>query len=235
MKILGIDTETTGLTPSDNRIIEIGAVLWDWNTGTPLRMLSQFVIPEMPIPEEITKLTGITEEMIEQYGVLEEDVLRELSGLICDADYLMAHKAEFDMGFIDQAFTRRGMTAPGKICLCSLEDIKYPPEIKTRNLRHLAAEYGFLNPFAHRAIFDVLTMLKLAEQFNLEDIIARSQEPTVYVQAIVSFDEKELAKERGYHWCGAKKMWWRSWKQNDYEADKAECGFRTVILQGPPE
>jgi DNA polymerase-3 subunit epsilon len=158
-----------------------------------------------------------------------------LNGLIEDADYLMAHKAEFDKGFIETAMAHRGYADSGKQWLCSMEDIRYPPEIKTRNLLHLAAEHGFAPSFRHRAIFDVLTMLKVAESYNLEDIIARSQEPTVYVQAIVSFDEKELAKERGYHWCGAKKTWWRSWKQNDFEADKAECGFRTVILQGPPE
>jgi DNA polymerase-3 subunit epsilon len=234
--VCGIDFETCGLDPVADRVIEVGACLYDWNTGVPLQLLSSFIHIEKPLPEEIVKLTGITDELLENYGRPAQDVFADLHYLFGKSDHVMAHNGTaFDRKFYDAAVEREEAFGYDGLWLDSMTDIKFPPEIKTRNLRHLAAEYGFLNPFAHRAIFDVLTMLKLAEQFNLEDIIARSQEPTVYVQAIVSFDEKELAKERGYHWCGAKKMWWRSWKQNDYEADKAECGFRTVILQGPPE
>jgi len=96
--VLGVDTETTGLDCTVDRITEIGAVLYDWNPGIPLRIFSVLVIPEKPIPEEVMKVNGITEAMIENYGVLEEDALRELSTLICEADYLMAHNAAFDRG-----------------------------------------------------------------------------------------------------------------------------------------
>ena len=233
--VLGVDTETTGLDCTVDRITEIGAVLYDWNPGIPLRIFSVLVIPEKPIPEEVMKVNGITEAMIENYGVLEEDALRELSTLICEADYLMAHNAAFDRGFIDQAFLRRKMTAPEKPCLCTREDIKYPAEITTRKLSYLAAEAGFVNPFRHRAIFDVLTMLKTAEEHNLEDIIKRSLEPTVYVQAHVSFDEKELAKAKMFQWCGPKKIWWKALKENDYREEKPDYAFRSSIMQEKPE
>ena len=127
------------------------------------------------------------------------------------------------------------MTMLDRPWLDTIIDIKFPESIKTRNLHHLGADHQTLNPFRHRAVFDVLTMFKVMEHYDIDAIIARSKEPVLYVQALVSFEEKELAKERGYHWCAPKKIWWRSWKSSDFEADKLECGFRTQFLNGAPE
>ena len=236
MKIVGLDFETTGLSPVEDRIIECGACLYDWDSKTPLQLMSEFVHPERPIPEEITKLTGITDGMVDGYGISEREALIELDILFSGADYAMAFNgSNFDLPFYLAACNRLGIEASGIFWLDASSDVKYAPEIKTRNLQHLAAEHLILNPFRHRAVFDVLTMLKIAERYDLDAIISKAAEPTIYAQAVVSFDEKELAKERGYHWFAPRKLWWRSWKQSDYEADKMECGFRTQLLTGAPE
>jgi hypothetical protein len=78
-------------------------------------------------------------------------------------------------------------------------------------------------------------MFKVAEKYSFDDILARAAEPTLYVQALVSFDEKELAKARGYRWYAPTKTWWREFKKSDFEADKLECGFRTQLLERAPE
>ena len=93
MRILGIDFETTGLDAKEDRIIEVGAVLWDWETGTPLQLLSSLVHPERYIPEEITKLTGITNEAVSDFGRPEDEVFNDLWYLLGCADYAMAHNA----------------------------------------------------------------------------------------------------------------------------------------------
>jgi DNA polymerase III subunit epsilon len=238
MKILGLDFETTGLSWKEDRIIEVGAVLYDWDTETPLCLLSQLVDPKRPIPEEISKLTGITDALIASYAKPENDVLDSLLCLMGQADYVMAHNgSEFDKLFFDalMARLRPGTTTYDKPWLDTRYDIVFPESITTRNLRFLAAEHGFLNPFAHRAVFDVLTMLRVARQYPLESIIARAKEPNVCVQAIVSFDDKEKAKARGYYWFGPKKLWWRSMKVSDYEVEKTTCGFNTTILTEKPE
>jgi DNA polymerase III alpha subunit (gram-positive type) len=236
MKIIGLDFETTGLSATDDRIIEEGACLFDWDSKTPLQLLSEFVHPERPIPEEITKLTGITDAHVDEYGISEREAMIELDMLFARADYAMAFNGfNFDQPFYIATCKRLGIEPSGILWLDASADVKYAPEIKTRNLQHLAAEHLILNPFRHRAVFDVLTMLKIAQGYDLDAIIARAAEPTLYVQAIVSFDEKELAKERGYHWCAPKKIWWRSWKQSDFEVDKFECPFRTQLLNGAPE
>ena len=235
MRIVGIDFETTGLDAKEDRIIEVGAVLWDWESGTPLQLLSSLVHPGRDIPEEITKMTGITNDAVSDFGRPEDEVFNDLWYLMGCADYAMAHNAPFDKGFYDAANARMAPTVAQKVWLDTKMDIQYPESITTRNLRHLACEHNFLNPFSHRAVFDVLTMLKLASCYSLAHIIARAAEPTLYVQALVSFDEKEKAKARGYYWCAPKKIWWRTFKQSDYTAEKDVCGFRTQLLAGAPE
>jgi DNA polymerase-3 subunit epsilon len=234
VKILGLDVETTGLLAAEDRITEVGACLFDWDTQTPLVILSTLVEPGIPIPEEITKLTGITDGMVEDFGRKEDDVMADLHYLIQRANYVMAHNAAFDKGFVEAAMFRNGFTNQGA-WVCSKNDIKYPESITTRHLNYLAAEAGFVNPWKHRAIFDVMTMLRLASAYDLDAIIARSLEPTLFVQALVSFDEKELAKARGYRWYAPTKTWWREFKSSDYDADKQECGFRTQLLTKAPE
>jgi DNA polymerase-3 subunit epsilon len=236
MLILGIDFETTGLDPKQDRIIEVGAVLWDWEAGAPLQLFSSIVDPERPIPEEITKITGITDELIGKYGQTEAKGLSDLRFLFGCADYAMAHNGTaFDKLFFDAAIERLGWINSTKTWLDTKTDIKYPEHITTRNLRHLASEHEFLNPFSHRAVFDVLTMLRVASQYSLSEIIARANEPTLFVQALVSFNEKDLAKARGYYWCAPQKVWWRTFKQSDYMAERDTCGFQTAILPGSPE
>ena len=68
MNLIGIDTETTGLNSAEDRILEVGAVLMDWQTGVPLQILSKLVRPDRPIPPEITKINGIDDEMVDCYG-----------------------------------------------------------------------------------------------------------------------------------------------------------------------
>lgn len=236
MLILGVDFETTGLLPEEDRIIEVGAVLWNTEKRIPVQVMSEFIDPERPIPEEITAITGITNDLIQAYGNPEAAIIGRLADWVDLCDYVMAHNGTtFDKLFFDAAMERTNIFVPQRLWLDSKIDIRFPEAITTRNLRHLAAEHNFLNPFSHRAIFDVLTMLKVASEYDWQATIARAQEPTLFVQALVSYDDREKAKGRGYYWCAPQKMWWRTFKQSDYLADKEVCGFRTVLLQGAPE
>jgi DNA polymerase-3 subunit epsilon len=237
MIICGLDFEATSLDVKEARIIEIGAVLWDTELQVPVKILCTLVDPMVEVPEETTALTGITSDMIQTYGISEEKAVGGLAGLMFESEYCMAHNgAIYDYPLWKNTLERMGRTAdPSGTWIDSRTDIKMPESIVTRNLKYLAAEFGFINPFPHRALFDVLTMFKIASQFKWEDIIARSKEPTLYVQAIVSFDEKELAKARGYRWYAPTKLWWKEFKASDYATDKLECGFRTQLLDKAPE
>jgi DNA polymerase-3 subunit epsilon len=243
MLLLGIDTETSGLDSTKDRIIEYGVVLFDWDTKTPVQMISELIDPtmdvggsEFPLSEEIVKLTGITDAMLASYGVYETDVLRKVNEMAHFADFRVGHNCNvFDALFVSEAYKRTGLLEPDLPWIDSIIDVKYPESIKTRNLKHLAAEHNFLPGFSHRAVFDVLTMFRVMSGYDLDAIIERSKEPMVYLQALVSFDEKEKAKERGYRWYAPGKVWWKPLKQSDAEIEVAECGFRTNRLERAPE
>jgi len=90
------DIETTGFSPTQNRIIEIGAV--KVVSGEIVDTFSEFINPEVPIPFQIEKLTGITDAMVMNAPKVDEILPRFLA--FCDGAVMVAHNADFDMSFI---------------------------------------------------------------------------------------------------------------------------------------
>ncbi len=99
------DIETTGFSPVENRIIEIGAV--KVCGGKIVDRFSSFVNPEVPIPFEIEKLTSISDDMVVGARKIEE-VLPEFLAF-CEGCMLVAHNASFDMSFIIENCNRQGI------------------------------------------------------------------------------------------------------------------------------
>ncbi len=99
------DIETTGFSPVENRIIEIGAV--KVCGGKIVDHFSAFVNPEVPIPFEIEKLTGIRDDMVVDAEKI-ETVLPEFLRF-CEGCMLVAHNARFDMSFIMENCNRQGI------------------------------------------------------------------------------------------------------------------------------
>ncbi len=99
------DIETTGFSPVHNRIIEIGAVkIVD---GQIADRYSAFVNPDVPIPFEIEKLTGINDDMV--MGAPMIDVILPQFFDFCQDAVLVAHNANFDMSFIIENARRLGL------------------------------------------------------------------------------------------------------------------------------
>ncbi|MCD8037904.1 MAG: PolC-type DNA polymerase III [Lachnospiraceae bacterium] len=98
------DIETTGFSPVSNRIMEIGAVKVE--KGEIVDRFSAFVNPEVPIPFEIEKLTGINDSMVMEADTI-DTVLPEFLDFAADA-ILVAHNAGFDVSFIRENAKRQG-------------------------------------------------------------------------------------------------------------------------------
>ncbi len=90
------DIETTGFSPTKNRIIEIGAVRVE--AGKIVARMDEFVNPDVPIPFEIERLTGINDAMVMDAPRI-ETVLPQFLEFARDA-VLVAHNASFDVSFI---------------------------------------------------------------------------------------------------------------------------------------
>lgn len=99
------DIETTGFSPVTNRIIEIGAVKVE--SGQITDRFSAFVNPQVPIPFEIEKLTGISDSMVIDADTIEVILPRFLE-FVGDAA-LVAHNASFDVGFIKENAKRQNI------------------------------------------------------------------------------------------------------------------------------
>ena len=90
------DIETTGFSPMKNRIIEIGAV--KVRNGEIIDRMDEFVNPEVPIPFDIERLTGISDAMVMGADTVDK-VLPRFLEFVGDAA-LVAHNASFDVSFI---------------------------------------------------------------------------------------------------------------------------------------
>jgi DNA polymerase-3 subunit epsilon len=230
MRLLGLDFETTGLDPVEDYVTEVGAVLWDTTRKGPISIDSYFVKHDgIELTEEITKITGIQQADLNEFGIESSVALTRLQDQVQLADVVVAHNGElFDKKFYYE-WNKRFYSSPvEKIWIDTQNDIDYPEEIQSRKLTYLAAEHGFLNPFAHRAVFDVLTMLKVLENYNIDEALYSAQQPTVTLQALVSYDDREKAKERRFRWDAQAKMWVRSIKQHKIERE--QFPFKTRVI-----
>lgn len=152
-----LDLETTGLTPKTDRILEIGAV--KVKNGEICDQLALLVNPERKIPERITELTGITDEMV-QDAPLREEAVRALTEF-CEELPLLGHNILFDYSFVKHEAVNLGLTFE-KEALDTLQIARQAlPELESRSLEFLCGYFGICRENAHRALDDALETLEL--------------------------------------------------------------------------
>lgn len=229
---VGIDFETSGLSPKEDRITEVAAVLWDTEKKSPLLVFNKFVDCGVEISEKITQLTGITQQMINDYGEDPERVMKLLNNFCGMADYFVAHNAPFDRGFYTEECLRHKFVIPSIPWIDTCTDLPVPPEKKARKLLHMAAEHGILNPFSHRAVTDVLTMLMIASKYDPRVVEECSRVENITVRAMVQFETKDKASSQGYRWDksqGVKGVWLKNIKANMLEEERKQCDFPVEV------
>lgn len=231
MKLLGVDFETTFSSNFDVkqvRITEVGAVLMDWASKTPLEILSTLVFAEdyPSSPPELVELTGITDEMLKTRGAVPKVALLRLTQLLNECDFAVAHNGtSFDRPIYFYECQRHSLE-PSKVqWIDTRTDIPFPKRISERKLIHLASAHGFINPFQHRALFDVLTMMKILSYYDITQVVELAKQPLIHSIARVSFQDKDKAKERGYYWDGEKKAWFKPMKEGQFEQECKEAPF----------
>lgn len=212
LRVLILDTETTGLSHESDRIIELAMLLVsvDATTGRPfgpVETFEGFEDPGMPIPEVAKQVTGITDEMVRGQRLDEARV----QALIERADLVVAHNAGFDRPFVEARF-------PGfahKPWACSFADIDWKAQgAESAKLGALAQDRGWFYD-AHRALVDCHALLQVLASpqadgsgTGLARLIAAASRPSYKLRATgAPFEAKDLLKARGYRWDAAARVW----------------------------
>lgn len=165
------DTETTGVRPGTDRVIELAAY-------DPVNDKSfvALINPTIPIPKEATAIHKITDEMVAECPLFGETI----PGFIefCSGEtVLIAHNNDaFDVHFLRNEFTLAGSTMPSWKFVDSLKWArKYRPDLPRHTLQFLREVYGFPANNAHRALDDVIILHKvfssMTDDLPLETIL----------------------------------------------------------------
>lgn len=240
MLLLGLDLETTGLDIERCGVIEVGLVLWDWELGVPVKIFSE-LINEPNRPEINKSFIGdeITEEMIEKYGQIPYNtrggtgsVMEPILELFEEADAIVTCNGnKFDKLVLERFLLRYEYAMSEKIWIDIVTDIKYPPLCAYRSLIYLAGYHGFVNPLPHRALFDTVSTLKILGEYDIEEVLERAKSPLVALQALVSYDNRKLAKDAGFWWIPDEKIWCKDVKEIDITPElMSELGFEVKVL-----
>lgn len=157
-QFIAFDTETTGLSSTKDRIIEIGAVLFD-KSGV-LDTFETLVNPQKSIPEECTKINHITNEMIKD-APLSKDALASFVSFI-KKGILVAHNASFDLNFINAELERAELPALKNKAVDTLQFVRWAyPLLGKYNLQIMAKLMDIPVQEAHRAYDDARVCMEV--------------------------------------------------------------------------
>lgn len=245
--VLVLDTETTGLNPSRDKMVELALlrVQVDRRTGQPvgeMQVYNGLEDPGMPMPDEARAVTGITDDML--HGQRLDDA--QVHALLAGADLVIAHNAGFDRPFVEARFA----AFEGLKWACSFADIDWKALGRgSAKLSALGTDLGFFYD-AHRAEMDCHALLALlmsplaaampAERSasvvddsrnGLLHLLEAAESPSYRVQATgAPFEAKDALKARGYRWDGTGRVWHT--RVGNALAFAAECAWLKTAVYG---
>jgi DNA polymerase-3 subunit epsilon len=196
VRLLIVDTETSGLDPASGKCLEVGAVLFDVPHRAVLSQLS-FLLPASANPARHVNGIDPAVTRLEQPW---RQSLQMLAAMVSGADAVLAHNAAFDR----QWFGIEPLPAMDLPWICSMDDIRWPDDrhLKPRpSVQALALAYGVPVWAAHRALTDCIYLVQVLERCEqLEQLLVEAQEPRQLFCAQLPYAERFRAKQAGFRW-----------------------------------
>ena len=237
-RILVLDTETTGLDPSKEKIIELALLRVDVDTATglpigPVQVYDGLQDPDKPIPPEVVAITGITDADVQGQSLDESRVKELMEGV----EVVIAHNAGFDRPFVEA----RLPTFAQLDWACSFADIDWKAQGRgSAKLESLAQALGLFYD-AHRAEMDCHALLAVlaqplphAEQpqhTGLAHLLRAAGQPSFRLSATQApFEAKDQLRTRGYRWNAEQRVWVT--RLNDEGALQSEYAWLKAHVYG---
>ena len=227
ISIVFLDTETTGVNRANDKIIELALKMTRFEKSSGMiisidQVYESFNDPGEAISQEITMLTGISNDMVQGQSIdwgMVDTILK-------DSDIVVAHNASFDRAFVD----KHSSVSPNKIWACSINDIDWLDRGFTSSKQELLCYWHGFYFDAHRAMNDVDALVHLLTHSSYDDIdkpvlelIENSQKPT-YVILATNFNydpvKKDIVKANKYKWNPEEKIWYKNVTFDILESEK---------------
>ena len=225
-----VDTETTGLDPDADEILELAMLAFHYSVdGTfvmPTNSFDRLRDPGRPISADVSTLTGITDEMVCGKSIDPAEV----ESFLEDAALVIAHNSEFDRRFCE----RLSPVFAEKPWACSLREVDWKGEgFESSRLSQLALGCGFFFD-GHRALNDCEAALELLSRplprsgrTGMSVLLESARRARWRIRAVGSpFAKRDILKGRGYSWEAADRGRPGAWCVEVAESSfEAECDF----------
>ena len=213
-----IDLETMGLDPRKDEIIELGLLSFSFSSNDGIleivQSYNELNDPGRPIPEEVTKVTGIRDEDVQGKAIDWDHILQ----LLQSSDLIICHNSGFDRNFLKlQTPPSIQPHIKSMAFACTVKDINWKNHsIESSKLDYINWKLGFFYA-GHRAINDCWATLNIL--LNAEGVFEElkanvRKKETIICAKDAPFDKKDLLKARHYRWSDGTarlpKSWWIS-------------------------
>lgn len=213
-RILILDTETTGLDPKTDAVVEVAVAVFHLPSACVVRQSSFLVLPPTGEPSNsMQRVNRIPVEAIRACGMQSENAWEHVDKIASTCSAVLAHNAPFDLGFVpvsEDTYLVRNLP-----WIDTKEDVAWPLANKPgESLVNLTLAHGLGIGHAHRAMADVDMLCRLLTRchemgHDLQKMLANALRPKAVFQALVSYDDREKAKGAGFHWIPDAKAWTR--------------------------
>jgi len=214
MRFWVVDSETTGIDPTVDKVVEVAGVLLD--NGKIVKTYESLVNPGIHIPPELSAIHHITDEMVQDAPILDAALQPFLEE---EVDYIVAHNAKFDRQFLD-------FGSYEWLCTWKLANVTWreAPSYGNQVLRYWLGLPGpSSNTHAHRALYDAETtaqiFLEILKKATTDDPFPKMLEIT---KAPVLLRKCNFGEHSGKAWADVPLSYlkWMKGKESSWDEDR---------------
>jgi DNA polymerase-3 subunit epsilon len=223
-----IDLETMGLDPLSDEIIEIGILWFSFNSNgisSIAHTYNELQDPKRPIPEEITKITGITDADVKDRQIDWQSIHQYLA----QTHLIICHNSKFDRNFLEcQTPDNIQQLIKTMPFACTIHDINWSERgFESSKLDYLNFKLGYFYD-GHRALNDCYATFNLLAQVEgaFDELKANvRKKETLIVAQNAPFEKKDLLKNKNYRWSDGQASlpiaWWLTLPNEQLEEELA--------------